>query len=367
MITLPASVDATLESLSKGRYVADRSLATAVYLALSLKRPLFLEGEAGVGKTEIAKVLAETLGRRLIRLQCYEGLDVASAVYEWNYTRQMLHIRLMEASGTNRQEELKEIFGPDFLMQRPLLQAIDPTNPKPPVLLIDELDRSDEEFEAYLLELLSDFQITIPEIGTIAAKEPPFVIITSNRTREIHNALRRRCLYYWIDYPTIEKEYSIVVARMPEAPQQLARQVCTFVRELRSVDLYKAPGVAETLTVFGRHLLRIYMSPTVIGIYRLAVTEANRFPDLAKVFYEQGPGRTTIRLAQILEEAQKRDEIRMGDCRHLADRFMGMIRDNLHLQVVLGLRPPPSEKEADEAVRSAVDLFLNGVRISRHT
>ena len=228
-------------------YIADRSLATTVFLALKRRKPLLLEGEPGVGKTEIAKVLADLLNTRLIRLQCYEGIDISTAVYEWNYTRQMLHIRLAEASNAGGQAELQEIFGPEFLMQRPLLQAIDPANPTPPVLLIDELDRSDEEFEAYLLELLSDFQITIPELGTIQAKEPPFVIITSNRTREIHDALRRRCLYYWIDYPTIEKEYSIVVARMPEAPQQLARQVCTFVRELRSVDLYKAPGVAETL------------------------------------------------------------------------------------------------------------------------
>ena len=259
-------------------YVADRSLATAVYLALKRRKPLLLEGEPGVGKTEVAKVLAAALDTRLIRLQCYEGIDISTAVYEWNYTRQMLYIRLMEsleiprpnaptmnrgatgqpqgiaptergkeASGMNRQDELKEIFGPDFLMQRPLLQAIDPANSKPPVLLIDELDRSDEEFEAYLLELLSDFQITIPEIGTIQAKEPPFVIITSNRTREIHDALRRRCLYYWIDFPTLEKEYSIVLARMPGVPERLARQVCSFVRELRSVDLYKAPGVAETL------------------------------------------------------------------------------------------------------------------------
>ncbi|HEU5227995.1 MAG TPA: MoxR family ATPase [Ktedonobacteraceae bacterium] len=228
-------------------YVADRSLATAVYLALKRRKPLLLEGEPGVGKTEVAKVLAAVLDTRLIRLQCYEGIDISTAVYEWNYTRQMLYIRLMEASGTSRQDELKEIFGPDFLMQRPLLQAIDPANSKPPVLLIDELDRSDEEFEAYLLELLSDFQITIPEIGTIQAKEPPFVIITSNRTREIHDALRRRCLYYWIDFPTLEKEYAIVLARMPGVPERLARQVCSFVRELRSVDLYKAPGVAETL------------------------------------------------------------------------------------------------------------------------
>jgi MoxR-like ATPase len=229
------------------RYIADRSLATAVFLALKRRKPLLLEGEPGVGKTEVAKVLAAVLDTNLIRLQCYEGIDVNTAVYEWNYTRQMLHIRLMEAGGINRQEELKEIFGPDFLITRPLLQAIDPSNTRAPVLLIDELDRSDEEFEAYLLELLSDFQITIPEIGTIMAKETPVVIITSNRTREIHDALRRRCLYYWIDFPTLEKEYSIVLARMPDVPERLAKQVCAFVRELRSVDLFKAPGIAETL------------------------------------------------------------------------------------------------------------------------
>ncbi|HEY5003143.1 MAG TPA: MoxR family ATPase [Ktedonobacteraceae bacterium] len=228
-------------------YIADRGLATAVFLALKRRKPLLLEGEPGVGKTEVARVLAALLGTRLIRLQCYEGIDVNTAVYEWNYTRQMLHIRLMEAGGAGQQEELKQIFRPDFLLQRPLLQAIDPLNEKAPVLLIDELDRSDEEFEAYLLELLSDFQITIPEIGTIRAKEPPFVILTSNRTREIHDALRRRCLYYWIDFPTLEKEYAIILARMPGISERLAKQVCTFVRELRSVDLYKAPGVAETL------------------------------------------------------------------------------------------------------------------------
>jgi MoxR-like ATPase len=228
-------------------YIADRSLATTVYLALKRRKPLLLEGEPGVGKTEIAKVLAAILNTRLIRLQCYEGIDVSTAVYEWNYTRQMLHIRLMETGGAGRQEELKEIFGPDFLIQRPLLQAIDPANTQAPVLLIDELDRSDEEFEAYLLELLSDFQITIPEIGTISAVQTPIVIITSNRTREIHDALRRRCLYYWIDFPTLEKEYQIVLARMPGVPERLARQVCAFVRELRSADLFKVPGIAETL------------------------------------------------------------------------------------------------------------------------
>jgi MoxR-like ATPase len=241
----------TIEDVQKAMfaqsYIADRSLATAVFLALKRRKPLLLEGEPGVGKTEIAKVLATMLNTRLIRLQCYEGIDVSTAVYEWNYTRQMLHIRLMEAQDGANESELKEIFGPDFLIQRPLLQAIDASNAQAPVLLIDELDRSDEEFEAYLLELLSDFQITIPEIGTISAKEPPIVIITSNRTREIHDALRRRCLYYWIDFPELEKEYSIIMARMPEAPERLAKQVCAFVQELRSMDLYKAPGVAETL------------------------------------------------------------------------------------------------------------------------
>src|SRR3989449_206704 len=218
---------ATIEDVQRAmfveNYIADRSLATAVFLALKRRKPLLLEGEPGVGKTEVAKVLAAILDTTLIRLQCYEGIDVSTAVYEWNYTRQMLHIRLMEAGGINRQEELKEIFGPDFLIQRPLLQAIDPANTKAPVLLIDELDRSDEEFEAYLLELLSDFQITIPEIGTVKARETPVVIITSNRTREIHDALRRRCLDYWIDFPTLDKEYSIVLARMPE---EIGRASC---------------------------------------------------------------------------------------------------------------------------------------------
>jgi MoxR-like ATPase len=242
-----STIDDVQHAMLSQSYIADRGLATAIYLALKRHKPLLLEGEPGVGKTEVAKVLAALLNTNLIRLQCYEGIDISTAVYEWNYTRQMLHIRLVEAGGVNRQEGLKEIFSADFLLRRPLLQAIDPTNPAPPVLLIDELDRSDEEFEAYLLELLSDFQITIPEIGTIQAKEPPFVVITSNRTREIHDALRRRCLYYWIDFPTQEKEYQIILAHMPDVPQRLARQVIQFVHALRAIDLYKAPGVAETL------------------------------------------------------------------------------------------------------------------------
>ena len=242
-----ATIEDVQQAMLAQHYIADRSLATTIYLSLKRRKPLLLEGEPGVGKTEIAKVLAALLDTRLIRLQCYEGIDVNTAVYEWNYTRQMLHIRLVETTQATQGDEMKEIFGPDFLLQRPLLQAIDPANQKAPVLLIDELDRSDEEFEAYLLELLSDFQITIPEIGTIQAKDPPFVIITSNRTREIHDALRRRCLYYWIDFPTLEKEYQIILARMPEAPERLSQQVTHFVHELRNLELYKAPGIAETL------------------------------------------------------------------------------------------------------------------------
>ena len=226
-------------------YIAERGLATSLYLTLKLNRPLFLEGEAGVGKTEVAKVLASLLGTDLIRLQCYEGLDVHHAVYEWNYTRQMMHIRLAEASGEKANEA--ELFGPEFLLRRPLLQAIEQSKEKPPVLLIDELDRSDEEFEAFLLEILSDFQITIPEIGTITTPNPPIVVITSNRTREVHDALKRRCLYYWIDYPSFEKEMEIVQARLPHAPRKLARQVTGFIQALREIDLYKLPGVAETL------------------------------------------------------------------------------------------------------------------------
>lgn len=245
MLAAFTSIDALQAALQAQHYVAERGLTTALFLAHQLGRPLFLEGEAGVGKTEVAKVLATLLGTDLIRLQCYEGLDVHHAVYEWNYSRQMLHIRLLEARGEHAAEA--ELFGPAFLLHRPLLQAIDPARTQAPVLLVDEVDRSDEEFEAYLLEVLSDFQVTIPEIGTLKATHRPFVIVTSNRTREVHDALKRRCLYYWIDYPDLPKELAIVQARLPHAPAQLAQQVTRFVHELRQADLYKLPGVAETL------------------------------------------------------------------------------------------------------------------------
>ena len=243
----PSTVEEAHALLARGRYVADRSLATAVYLALKLRRPLFLEGEAGVGKTEIAKVLAETLARRLVRLQCYEGLDVASAVYEWNYARQMIEIRLAEAGQRERKSLGQDIFGESFLIKRPLLQALESDASGAPVLLIDELDRADEPFEAYLLEVLSDFQITVPEIGTIRAAEPPIVVITSNRTREIHDALKRRCFYYWVDYPDAARELEILRIKAPEAPANLSRQVVAFVQKLRQRDLFKLPGIAETI------------------------------------------------------------------------------------------------------------------------
>jgi len=245
------TLDQLQEALLEHLYVGDRALLMSLFLALRLGKPLLLEGEAGTGKTEVAKVLAGVMGARLIRLQCYEGLDVSSAVYEWNYARQMLEIRLLEARGETRAlgeaEGLKDIFGPDFLIARPLLQAISHTDPVPPVLLIDELDRADAEFEAFLLELLSDFQVSIPELGTIKATAPPVVVLTSNRTREIHDALKRRCLYHWIDYPTLEKERRIVALKVPEASERLAEQVCAMVQALRGMDLYKSPGVSETL------------------------------------------------------------------------------------------------------------------------
>lgn len=256
---LPASIDAVAEALAATRYIADRPLATAIYLALRRAKPLLLEGEPGVGKTEVARALATMLDTRLIRLQCYEGIDQATAVYEWNYPRQLLYIRALDphngalgedGTGESKGEietRMRNLFGPEFLVRRPLLEAIDAARERPPVLLIDELDRADAEFEAYLLELLSDYAITIPELGTIRAAQPPIVVLTSNRTRDIHDALRRRCIYHWIEYPSLEKEYAIVRTRVPEASELLARQVVAFVQALRNEDLYKAPGVAETL------------------------------------------------------------------------------------------------------------------------
>jgi MoxR-like ATPase len=245
---LPATIDETLALLSAADYLADRSLATVLFLALRMGRPLFLEGEAGVGKTEIAKVLAATLGRRLIRLQCYEGLDVSSAVYEWNYAAQMIAIRLAEAEGSGDRERISEdVFSERFLIKRPLLQALEPDTAGAPVLLIDEIDRADEAFEAFLLEVLADFQVTVPELGTVKAAHPPAVVITSNRTREVHDALKRRCLYHWVGYPNAERELAIVHAKVPGIADRLSREVVHFVQALRKEDLFKAPGVAETL------------------------------------------------------------------------------------------------------------------------
>ncbi len=261
MVKLPKSIDDTAALLAHADYVAERSLATALFLALKMQRPLFLEGEAGVGKTEIAKVLASTLERRLVRLQCYEGLDISSAVYEWNYPRQMIEIRLAEASGkvheasgqankssgqAARKKLSQDIFSEQFLIKRPLLQALETSGGAAPVLLIDELDRTDEPFEAYLLEVLSDFQVSIPELGTIKADQPPIVIITSNRTREIHDAVKRRCLYHWVDYPDAARELDILRRKAPGAAERLSREIVAFVQRLRKMDLFKLPGVAET-------------------------------------------------------------------------------------------------------------------------
>jgi MoxR-like ATPase len=267
-LTLPASIDAVETLLAAQGYVASRALATVVFLSLRLGRPLFLEGEAGVGKTEIAKAIATALGRRLIRLQCYEGLDAASAVAEWNFAAQMIAIRTVEAQGGADRDALKsELFSDDYLIARPLLEAMRPQPGGAPVLLIDELDRTDEPFEAFLLEALSDFQVTIPELGTIRAPEPPIVILTSNRTREVHDALKRRCLYHWVDYPGFDRELAILKSRAPEAQETLSREVVAFVQRLRAEDLFKKPGVAETID-WAKCLLAldvVTLSPEVIA------------------------------------------------------------------------------------------------------
>jgi len=298
---IPISIDAVQAMLTDQNYVCDRALATVVFLSLKLGRPLFLEGEAGVGKTEIAKALASGLNRRLIRLQCYEGLDISSAVYEWNFPAQMVAIRTAEASGgADRAALQNELFSDEFLVERPLLQAMRPDEHGAPVLLIDELDRTDEPFEAFLMEALSDFQVTIPELGTIKAPEPPIVILTSNRTREVHDALKRRCLYHWVDYPGFEREVEILHARAPEAAETLSRQVVAFVQALRTEDLFKKPGVAETID-WAKCLLAldvIDLSPEVIAdtlgailkyqddIQKLQGSEAKRILDQAKASLE---------------------------------------------------------------------------------
>lgn len=302
-MTSPSTVDETRVLLEDQNYLADRSLATAVFLSLELNRPLFLEGEAGVGKTEVAKVLAAALGRRLLRLQCYEGLDVASAVYEWNYSRQMIEIRLAEAGGDASRERIgDDVFSKRFLIKRPLLQALEPDDQGPPVLLIDELDRADEPFEAYLLELLSDYQVTIPEVGPIRAERPPIVVITSNRTREIHDALKRRCFYYWVDYPNAERELAILAVKAPGADAQLSREVVAFVQRLREMDLFKLPGIAETID-WAQALTRLdvlELDPVVIDdtvgallkyqddIARVRGSEAARILEEIKVELEAG-------------------------------------------------------------------------------
>ena len=248
MTPLPTSIDATLELMAKAGYVGDRALATVLFLSLRMGRPLFLEGEAGVGKTEIAKVLSAALGRRLIRLQCYEGLDISSAVYEWNYGAQMIAIRMAEAQGEGDRARIEhDVFSEKFLIKRPLLQALEPDPAGPPVLLIDEIDRTDEAFEAFLLEVLADFQVTVPELGTVKAAQPPLVVVTSNRTREVHDALKRRCLYHWVGYPDAERELKILRTKVPGIPRKLSEQVVAFVQALRKEDLFKSPGVAETL------------------------------------------------------------------------------------------------------------------------
>ncbi|MEQ1952522.1 MoxR family ATPase [Mesorhizobium sp. CN2-181] len=293
-IPLPHSIDATLELLSGADYVADRALATVLFLALRMKRPLFLEGEAGVGKTEIAKVLATALGRPLIRLQCYEGLDVSSAVYEWNYAAQMIEIRMEEAEGAvDRRAMEKNVFSEKYLIRRPVLQALDGKAGAAPVFLIDELDRTDEAFEAFLLEILSDFQVTVPELGTIKAEEPPIVIITTNRTREIHDALKRRCLYHWVDYPNAARELEIVSRKVPQANRRLSAEVVKFVQKLREIELFKVPGVAETIDWAGAltELDKVALDPETVSDTIGVLLKYQ--DDIARI--EQGEGRRLLK------------------------------------------------------------------------
>jgi len=294
---LPQSIDETMALLESADYVADRALATVLFLSLRMKRPLFLEGEAGVGKTEIAKVLAKALGRKLIRLQCYEGLDVSSAVYEWNYAAQMIEIRMDEAAGqTDRDRMEKNVFSEKYLIRRPILEALEGTNGRAPVLLIDELDRTDEAFEAFLLEILSDFQVTVPELGTIKAEEPPIVIITTNRTREIHDALKRRCLYHWVDYPNAERELEIVSRKVPQANRRLSAELVRFIQKLREIDLFKAPGVAETIDWASAltELDRIALDPETVSDTIGVILKYQ--DDIARI--EQGEGRRLLKEVQ---------------------------------------------------------------------
>ncbi|MFH1794245.1 MAG: MoxR family ATPase [Pseudomonadota bacterium] len=291
---VPQSIDETLEMLRAADYVADRALATVLFLSLRMKRPLFLEGEAGVGKTEIAKVLAAALGRRLIRLQCYEGLDVSSAVYEWNYAAQMIEIRMDEAAGqTDRDLIERNVFSEKYLIRRPILDALSGTKGAAPVFLIDELDRTDEAFEAFLLEILSDFQVTVPELGTIRAEEPPIVIITTNRTREIHDALKRRCLYHWVDYPNAERELEIVRRKVPQANKRLSEEVVLFIQKLRQIDLFKAPGVAETIDWAGalNELDKVALDPETVSDTIGVLLKYQ--DDIARI--EQGEGRRILK------------------------------------------------------------------------
>ncbi|CDX11887.1 ATPase associated with various cellular activities AAA_5 [Mesorhizobium sp. ORS 3324] len=289
----PKSIDETLDLLTGANYVADRSLATVLFLSLRMKRPLFLEGEAGVGKTEIAKVLADALGRRLIRLQCYEGLDVSSAVYEWNYAAQMIEIRMEEAAGkVVRSDMERNVFSEKYLIRRPVLDALTGKAGAAPVFLIDELDRTDEAFEAFLLEILSDFQVTVPELGTIKAEEPPIVIITTNRTREIHDALKRRCLYHWVDYPNAERELEIVRRKVPQANSRLSAEVVSFIQKLRQIELFKAPGVAETIDWAGAltELDKVALDPETVSDTIGVLLKYQ--DDIARI--EQGEGRRIL-------------------------------------------------------------------------